>query len=49
MFEGAKDVKLFYEEGRRNGLTYLDMSKRLTMIDYRHAAYCDWILLKDDQ
>lgn len=48
MFKDAKPISQYYEAGRKAGMTYLEMQKRLTAIDYVQAEYGDWTLYQDD-
>ena len=49
MFENAKPISKYYEAGRKAGMKYLEMQRRLTMIDRIQAAYGDWTLFRDDE
>ena len=49
MWENAKPIERYYKVGKEAGLTYLQMQKKLHVIDYRMAEYGDWTLFRDDE
>ena len=48
MFKDAKPIEQYYKAGRDAGMTYLEMQKRLKIIDYVQAEYGAWTLYQDD-
>ena len=49
MFKDAKPISQYYDAGRKAGKTYIEMQKRLKVIERYQAEYGDWTLYEDDE
>ena len=49
MWANANPIDTYYKAGKDAGLTYLQMQKKLHVVDYRMAAHGDWTLYRDDE
>ena len=48
-FAGARPIDEYYEEQRKNGVSYMKASEQLVMEDVRLFPFGNWLLFRDAQ